>query len=51
MKMTRRDRQKSLMLSFEDIIVLTPFFFFFSKLTSLVVHMVKNPPAMQVTWV
>ena len=38
------------MLSFEDIIVLTPFFFF-SKLTSLVVHMVKNPPAMQVTWV
>ena len=29
MKMTRRDRQKSLMLSFEDIIVLTLFFFFF----------------------
>lgn len=35
MKMTRRrDRQKSLMLSFEDIIVLTLFFFFLSKLTT-----------------
>jgi len=33
MKMTRRrDRQKSLMLSFEDIIVLTLFFFFFKQI-------------------